>query len=109
MTLAFARQFELVLSLRDTKQSQAQQHFKNKCKIIQQQAKVSRVECVHCVLTICNKLNAKRQSMEVCLDLSISTNKSYKENTWNTDLKLELPHHIKSHCLRQYIQVLDEL
>lgn len=81
MTLAFARQFELVLSLRDTKQSQAQQHFKNKCKITQQQAKLSQVECVRCLLTISNMQNAKRQSMEICLDLSISTNKSYKKKT----------------------------
>lgn len=39
----------------------------------------SQVECVHCLLTISNVLNAKRQSMEICLDLSISTNRVTKK------------------------------
>ena len=46
---------------------------------MQQQAKLSQVECVHCLLTISNMLNAKRQSMEVCLDLPISTNRVTKK------------------------------
>ena len=53
--------------------------LKNKCKLMQQQAKLSQVECVHCLLTISNMLNAKRQSMEVCLDLPISTNRVTKK------------------------------
>lgn len=72
-------QISAVLSLSGTQQSQAQQHFKNKFKIIQQQAKLSRMECVLCSLTISNMLNAKRQSMDICLDLSINTNKVTKK------------------------------
>ena len=46
---------------------------------MQQQEKLSQVECVHCLLTICNTLNAKRQSMDVCLDLPISANRVTKK------------------------------
>lgn len=53
--------------------------LKNKCKIMLQQVKLSQVECVHSLLTISNTLNAKRQSMEVCLDLPISTNRVTKK------------------------------
>lgn len=82
MTLAFARQFELVLS------SVSQEHktepslnniLKNKCKIMQQLAKLPQVECVPCLLTFSNMPNAKRQSMDVCLDLPISTNRVTKK------------------------------
>ena len=46
---------------------------------MQQQAKLPQVECVPCLLTISNMRDAKRQSMDVCLDLPISTNRVTKK------------------------------
>lgn len=83
MTLTFARPFELVLSfLRGTKQSQAQQHFKKKKKVQNYTAAGETFLGGMCFLLINHFRHAKCQkaAMEMCLDLSVSTNKSYKEN-----------------------------
>lgn len=82
MTVALARQFELVLS------SVSQEHKTEpgpttlKIKInaeLRSGKRNSQVECVPCLLTISNMLNAKRQSVEMCLDLPISTNRVTKK------------------------------